>query len=109
MITTRHNTEARRLHYYDGGLFGPHLFYRWAVTPSGEKLPIYVLPQLTEGDGYVIQNVLLTDIPIEPYELPNLPNGTHDVWIQYSNDCLLWVPICKETLRVVNVEVYEPY
>jgi len=108
MITARHNTFARRVVYYDGGLYGPFPFYRWAVTPSGTKLPHYVYPILTMADDYVVHEVALVDVPILISELPNLPYGGHDVWVQGSNDDLLYIPLYRDTLYVYEPKILEP-
>ena len=108
MVTARHNTEARRIVYYEGGLYGPFSFYRWAVTPSGERLPIYVYPLITEGEDYNVQSVRLVDTPLLPDELPNLGLGQHKFFLQRSTDGVLWVPIYQDFLAVVTATVYEP-
>lgn len=108
MITARANTVATRIVYHEGGLYGPFFAYRWAITPSGSKLPIYAVPAVTEGPSYTIHEVLLTDVPSLPDEIQNLPVGNHEVWVQGSNDGVLYLPLFRDILQVVGTQVYEP-
>lgn len=108
MVTARPNTEASRIVYYEGGLYGPFLFWRWVVLPSGSRLPLYAYPDIAEEAEFVVHYVRLTDAPAYASELPNLPNGQHALTVEGSNDGAIWVPLYADILNVAAPEVAEP-